>query len=1429
MTGDEFRPPAIRLRGELRRQRAGAMLIAVGALVLGALLVPRGDELLLIHARNHELDRAATTLLERPAAGVPTVSSVVAHSELFLTQGRIGEALSDLEAFVTAHPDDLAAWTRLARLYGDAYRLRDQVRATGEMYRLDPTPANARRLSTYFRWMADDAQEAAALRPLVRSGTATPFEYARSARLDAALGDTASALATLDALKAADAGAFDYPLIELYASLAAAREGPARVGPRVQALPAVVRDPLVLQRLASAFLSWGQQDAAFAIFDAPADAVASADLLTMRARAAMGTTAAQVVVADLVQRDAASPFHDPALQALVDLALSIDDYASIERVLGHAGRRAPSAVLATVVGYAVSHGARLDAQAILRRFGDDVLAEAPVLALELAVERGDTARAAEWIRRIDAAGTASPEELVAVATLETRLGRRGAAFARLEAVIASGAAPVWAYRGFADLATDPAARATALAALEAQAPRMPEARRAWVGVAVALGRADLIDAWIGSPAVSLADAESLRDAFSLLMDRGNREAGVRVAARLAALRGSPDDHLLLGQALLATERPVEALAALRRAKPSRPEAQAAYETALAQTLLAGHDVAAEVKTIFPPRLRTDGLDAERRALLVEALLAAGEQAPLAGDVVTLASNDLDRWLSPLVETARAAGETRSAIALVATDLAKTPSDSPRRERLVRALMDLDAPNAVLLPHLEAFALERRDSWTFAYDERLAQEFRTGDRVSLWSRLAALPDASVPERRTAASRLIELGASSRAADVLQTLAAAAGPADPDVQQLLWLWGPRPDESRLRWLLSRHDSAPPADQAAWLAHLANAGGEHLVVEAIPEPPAAAGAGYLRTWIDAHRAGADPAQLRAALATVLARDRAGVDTRRYVGTSALAGGLTDLAERAFEGVLAAVPGDPQALRWLGTLAFYRGDTAAAFTHLAAYAAQGGGEPEALYQLGELWLARHEPGRARALYTRALNALDAADAAAANPVLRANVLVRLDDRAGAVAAFDRVLHDDPANRHARADYAVALLRWGRFDDAGRILEAQRLDPDLRDVDGGGRRRLDLLRAQWLNESGRAGAARDQLEALAARHPADPDVLVARATFDQARGRLADADRQLQAAHDGAPAREDIAQLVEAAAQERAPRVSLSTERSSIGPWTATSGILSLASGPRQRRRFAVTMERQRVTAPPVLRADGSIAPLDVDLTRVEGTATVLAARDAEVRARAFAADGGFGGGGTFVRRDLRGAWTVAGDVNRPFWDLLESAAAHGRKDQWSVQREWRFRPDTAAWAVAGWNRYRLPGVASTTSNGLTLGVVRTVRRQAPSLTLQYGLDTERVRRATRVTIADGRTFAPIPLVSREVHVFGLLGRAVVGRFGEVDVSGGYAVDRLGGHGSFLAGRLTPHPAARIGLELWGERRLYQIVTTQQALRFGVRGAVRF
>ncbi|MGE3510538.1 MAG: hypothetical protein AB7N65_16830, partial [Vicinamibacterales bacterium] len=933
-----------RRRQELRRYQQGAIVLAAGALLAGAALLPQGDELLLIHVKNRRPSQARALLAGTPQQRVSNAAAVVAHQELYLLEGHVDEAVDELEAYASVHLRDAAAWRRLARLYADAQRPDDHLRAVEHLYRLGPDVTLARQLLALHRRRGDEAAEAAILRDMMARDGWTSEEAVRSARLQAALGRPSQALEALDRLSARTPGAFDYAAMELYASLLLDPPGRGRLAETMQRLPIAREHPEVLAQLARVLNGWGRSDAAVALFDTPAGLDPPAERLAMRARAAIGTSEAPRVARELVSRDAAHPLPSEPRAALVTLLLANGDYDGVEAVLANPLRLVDPGLAQLAIAHAVSHGRRDVAQALIARVGDDSLTESPQVALELAVERGDEARAKRWIAALDASGAMSAAQHGAVAQLEARLGYLARAFARLVPIVRNGSAPDWAAGDFADLGE----RLGRVQEAREHLARSPAAThvRAWARLTARAADPESLRAWLAPGTRHRADADALGDVYYALVQRGHMALALRTADELYRVRREPADAVRLGRALMAANRPAAALGPLRAVASSSEDARTAYEEALSAAQETGAPVGDELRRAFLARLGDASLSRERRAFLVSALASAGERASLLPPLGQLASHDLDRWLSLLTDAAIAAHRPHVAIAIIGNSLAD-PRGTPhltttglrQQEERLQALMSLGASDGLLLPHLRHMAMAAGGTWVYAYDERLARNGRSDDRIRLWTAIADSPNASTADRRAAAIRLHDLGSRDAALALARRLADDSGPDDPDLHFLLQLWGPQTTDEQIAWLKARWSKGPAIERLGWWQHIVSR--------------------------------ANRAQLRTAAERPDPTRTLTTDEQRLLGRAALAHDLPDVAHAAFEHVLAATSNDREALRWLAAFAFYDGKTELARERLDAYFAAAGDDAEAWYQSAELSRQAGDRQRADVELRRALDRL--------------------------------------------------------------------------------------------------------------------------------------------------------------------------------------------------------------------------------------------------------------------------------------------------------------------------------------------------------------------------------------------------------------------------------------------------------------------------
>lgn len=1429
----------------LSLHRKWAVALAAVALIAGAVLLPRGDELMLIHVRNRDVERAQAMMGTDGASH--TTNSIATHGELFELEGRVDKALKEAEDFAAAHPADVAAWTHLAKLYASAQRQDDWTKALATIYRLAPTEERARELASHYHRSGDAESEAAMLHNVIGFGHARADELVRSARLEATAKRFDRSHDAIEQLRRREPRAIDYPTMELLASVLIERKQVDQLAQTFQTLPLAMEDPSVLPTLATALTGWGHSDAALSLLRPVTGRTPLPEWLTAFAIQARGTKEARRAAATLVGIDAMRPLAADPLRELVALELSLSDYDAVEHILSaHAHDRQP-AVVAAAIGHAVKNGQRARAQRFVSLAGDDGLTVSPMLALDLAIERADVPAADRWIAAIEAAGRPSPQDAAALAQFEVALGRHDRALTRLTALASTGRAPIWALGNLTTLAVVLHRQTEALAALTPVVADSVDARAAWARLAISMDRLDLVDSWFASGPPRSGEAQALKDVYYALSDRHESRLALSAARRLHEASDAVRDG------------------SGRMGPVQQADAALIYDTALRDAYVAGLDVGGELKDVFAARLTTPSLPDTHRAMVVDGLWRVGERASIYDAILDMAARDLDTWLTPLTGSAKAKGDTTRAVTLVSSALRSTASDGrdpARRESLVRALLELDAPDDVVLPALDDLAHTVGNTWVFAYDERLAKRSQASRRLDLWWSVGTSPRSSVAERRAAAARLHDLGAPAKAAQVLEPLVASAGPADPDVVMLTSLWGPNATAAQRAWITARLKTASSAEQPLWMTHLVNAGGARDVLSVVPDLPASASPALAGAWLQAVRTAGPRRTYQSAIEKAVAADGLSDGALRIVGRAALGEGLYALAQRAFEGVIKRRSADLDAMRWLGAIAFYRGQHEDAELWLSTYEAGGGHEAEPLFQLGELALARDEDERARTFYSRALEQLSAGTATDVSPSLVATIYVRLGQRDRARAAFETLLSSPVTNGvaggldHVRADYASTLMQWG--DDAGarRVLGLDQ--PPLRasirpskrgapvrvrtaeaspnstpaqasDLDRNGERRLDLLRVQWLSSHGRYADAERLLGSLGQRFPGDADVLVAQGAFDADRGRSAQAAANFEAARRQAPDREDIARLVDDRQRQEAPHFEVQrTDRSIEGGWEQQSTLASFQARLTDRVKAAVSFERLRLWPSRVLGLLGG-PRVDQEPTRFEGSVSATVATDTTATATVYGTEGGLGAGASVRRDDLYGAWRVAVDRRRPYWDISESAGYDGRQDRVLIERQLRWGSTTSAWAQVGWNRYSFPFGLSQSSSGFGFGVSRVVWRRQPLLSLQYGLDLVRVRGSgADPRLADGGTAYIVPITNREVHLFAATTRFRMSPW-DVNATAGYDIDRLGGRGPVFGFRLTPPASARVGLEVWGDWSLYSVVTTQRVRTAGVALRVGF
>ena len=331
-----------------------------------------------------------------------------------------------------------------------------------------------------------------------------------------------------------------------------------------------------------------------------------------------------------------------------------------------------------------------------------------------------------------------------------------------------------------------------------------------------------------------------------------------------------------------------------------------------------------------------------------------------------------------------------------------------------------------LPYLKDLAAGPDRQWFFACNEALQNLGERNERIAFLSAYAQRTDIDGKFRGELASELLETGAKGQAIDLFKTVAASEPPRSPAVEQLLFLWGPRPPAVAVAWMIDRARSAPVADQTGWLDRLVQVG-------------AAADAARLASGWYAH----GNREVAAPLAEAFAIMKSRVEMRTLATAELHAGEIppTQAAKLAEAAESLDLPHEASALfelaaaaetKWIaaaGRNAWYGGEQARARRLLDKAAAQPKPDEGTLFLLAEAVSAARDTAKARDLYAQALTIASKSRSPGAKRIEMLS-LVRLHRNDDA----ERLV-TETGDAELRQDFAAALLDGGNVARASRVL----------------------------------------------------------------------------------------------------------------------------------------------------------------------------------------------------------------------------------------------------------------------------------------------------------------------------------------------------------------------------------------------------------
>ncbi|MEQ1753776.1 MAG: hypothetical protein ABL973_06555 [Micropepsaceae bacterium] len=333
-----------------------------------------------------------------------------------------------------------------------------------------------------------------------------------------------------------------------------------------------------------------------------------------------------------------------------------------------------------------------------------------------------------------------------------------------------------------------------------------------------------------------------------------------------------------------------------------------------------------------------------------------------------------------------------------------------------------------LPYLRALAANGDRQWFYAYDEALA---KLGERDT---RIAFLADYS---RRTGldpmfksqlASEILESGAKEVAIELMREEATNAAPNSHAVEQLLYLWGPRPPSDGVEWIAARARHSPVSERNQWLDRLAQVGALDALIATASD------------WYVEGDRGVAP-KLAAALASQKSRQQlqvlltkelplgTDVSSSTILANAAEDVGLSHEASILFE---RAAANNSKLIAAAGRNAAYAGEQTRAIALLQKAAALPDPEPEAVFLLAEALRNTRNANEAQRLYLISLSQ-SRKSAGFQNRRIELLSLVRL----GRLAEAENLAtsSNEPS---LRIEYASALLDAGQVRRAASVISRQ-------------------------------------------------------------------------------------------------------------------------------------------------------------------------------------------------------------------------------------------------------------------------------------------------------------------------------------------------------------------------------------------------------
>jgi len=362
----------------------------------------------------------------------------------------------------------------------------------------------------------------------------------------------------------------------------------------------------------------------------------------------------------------------------------------------------------------------------------------------------------------------------------------------------------------------------------------------------------------------------------------------------------------------------------------------------------------------------------------------------------------------------------------------------RREELVYAMLEIKAHRQAL-PHMKQLAYSLGGYWVFSYQETLLKLGRNQEVIDFWRMRVKQSGLSVEEKRQLAFQLLESNSKADALNIFWKLAETAHAESADVEQLRFLWGPRPGKEARRWLMDRAKASKGKERAGWMNHLIDIGGakEALSLTAMV-PPGEATDQQFAVHLLALSELQDNWDFNAEALKTLQSEN---NVKRLLRYGALAQDREqlDVAQTAYEKILQVQPDKERALRELGGIAFQKNRFQEAQYYLGRLLNKNKNDWFANYYYAEADISQGKTTTAIPYYQQSLANIEKAPSPTLRMELaRAHCLHRLGKFQKALSVYNRLFKKRPDDKEIRANIISSLIAVGKLKKAQQLMTSK-------------------------------------------------------------------------------------------------------------------------------------------------------------------------------------------------------------------------------------------------------------------------------------------------------------------------------------------------------------------------------------------------------